>query len=576
MAYKYDVIVVGAGGAGLRAALEASKYTQRVAVVSKLYAVRSHTGAAQGGIAASLGNIDEDHWKWHMFDTIKGSDYLGDQDAIQYMVQEAPRVVYELEHMGLPFSRTKDGKIAQRPFGGHTREMGKAPVKRACYSADRTGHMILHTLYQQCIKRNVMFYNEYYVLDLITDGDRVTGLVTYRLSDGEVEIFHAKAVILATGGYGRIFKTTSNALTLTADGMALVLKNGFQLEDMEFVQFHPTGLYRLGILITEGARGEGGVLRNSKGERFMERYAPTIKDLAPRDVVSRSIYTEIREGRGIGGKDYVHLDLTHLGKDVIEKKLPDIASFCRIYLGIDPVTQPIPIHPTCHYAMGGIPTNKDGQVELGDREKVVEGLYAAGECACVSVHGANRLGCNSLLDIVVFGKRAGEMAAKYALGSEFGPLYTDKKDDVLSKIDKIKSEKSGTKVGELKKKMQEVMMDKCSVFRTEEGLKECLSTIEELNEEYSKISIKDKGTIYNTELMEAWELGNMLKVARTIVTGALNRKESRGAHYREDYQKRNDDEWLKHTLIREKEGKLEISYKSVVLTDEFQPMERKY
>ncbi|MCS7313710.1 MAG: succinate dehydrogenase flavoprotein subunit, partial [Acidobacteria bacterium] len=410
--HRYDAVIVGAGGAGLSAALYGSG-AGRVAVLSKLYPTRSHTGTAQGGISAALGNMEEDHWEWHMYDTVKGSDYLADQDAVEILCREAIEAVYELERMGLPFDRTPDGRIAQRRFGGHTREYGKAPVMRACHAADRTGHMILQTLYQQCIKRGVQFFNEYLVLDVLIHDGQACGVVAWNIQQGGLEVFHSKAVLFATGGFGRVYKVTSNAVSLTGDGMAVVFRRGIPLEDMEFYQFHPTGIYKMGILLSEAARGEGGILRNGLGERFMERYAPTIKDLAPRDIVSRAIYLEIRAGRGIDGRDYVHLDLTHLDREVLEKKLPDITEFVRTYLGLDPARDLIPIQPTAHYAMGGIPTDVQGRVVIDAQNTPLPGLYAAGEVACVSVHGANRLGTNSLVDIVVFGRRAGKHMARF-------------------------------------------------------------------------------------------------------------------------------------------------------------------
>lgn len=575
--HKYDAVVVGGGGAGLMAALHLSKTGNvRAAVISKLYPSRSHTGAAQGGIGAALGNLEEDSPEWHAFDTVKGSDYLGDQDAIEIMCQEAPEVVLELEHMGLPFSRTEDGKIAQRRFGGHSHHFGEGPVRRSCYAADRTGHMILQTLYQQCIKNDVEFYNEYQVIDLIMSEGRCAGVVAYDIRNGDLHVFHTKAVVFATGGHGRIWSVTSNAYAFTGDGATVVYRNGVPLQDMEFFQFHPTGIYKLGILITEGVRGEGGVLRNNNGERFMERYAPTMKDLASRDVVARSIYMEIREGRGINGERYVHLDATHLGREVVESKLPDIADFCRTYLGIDPAVEPIPIQPTAHYAMGGIPTDVDGRVVIDDKKTVVPGLYAAGECACVSVHGANRLGTNSLLDLVVFGRRAGRDVARFCQEADFAPLPKDAAERAAAELDRLRASKGGESVATIRSEMQEVMMDHVGVFREDAGLRQAIEKVRELKERYRNISIMDKGTVFNTELMEAWELGSLLELAEVTAVCALNRTESRGAHSREDYPQRNDEEWLKHTLAyRTEDGRVDIRYKPVVIT-KFQPKERVY
>lgn len=579
MIFSHDVVIVGAGGSGLMAALYAKENGADVAVISKLHPLRSHTGAAQGGIGAALGNEEEDHWLWHAFDTVKGSDYLGDQDAIEIMCQDAPRTIIELEHYGVPFSRNKEGKIAQRRFGGHTRNFGEAPVRRACHAADRTGHTILHTLYDQCVKKQVRFYDEFQVLDLIMTPDGVCcGVVAYELLTGELHIFHAKMVCLATGGYGRVYKTTSNAHAGTGDGMAIVLRSGLPLEDMEFVQFHPTGLYRLGILVTEGARGEGGILLNNKGERFMERYAPTVKDLAPRDLISQCIYKEIREGRGINGKDYVYLDLRHVGREVIEQKLPEIATFCRTYLGIDPVKEPVPVAPTCHYAMGGIPTNHDGQVERANRGSIVPGLYAVGECACVSVHGANRLGTNSLVDLVVFGRRAGIHMAETIRkeGRKKEPLPDDADRRVRAMLEDVLSRTQGEPVAVVRSALQQTMMDHVSVFRNEETLATALEDLKQIRERAKRVVIRDKSKRFNTELMDAVELGFLVDLAEVITRSALNRTESRGAHSREDYPKRDDENWLKHTLIyREAEGAYRFDYKPVTIT-RFQPKERKY
>ena len=558
--HQYDVVIVGAGGAGMRAALEASGRA-RTAVISKLYPTRSHTGAAQGGMCAALANVEEDNWEWHTFDTVKGGDYLVDQDAAEVMAKEAIDAVLDLEHMGLPFNRTPEGKIDQRRFGGHTRNHGEAAVRRACYAADRTGHMILQTLYQNCVKQNVEFYNEFYVLDLIVDHDlsaghvpegeevNATGVVAYDLATGEIHVFQAKSIVFATGGAGKIFKTTSNAHTLTGDGMALALRRGFPLEDMEFFQFHPTGLAGLGILLSEAARGEGAILRNSEGERFMERYAPTIKDLAPRDIVARSMANEVREGRGCGpNKDYVLLDLTHLEPAHIDAKLPDITEFARTYLGVEPYTEPVPVYPTAHYAMGGIPTNIQAEVLRNDQD-VVKGLYAAGEVACVSVHGSNRLGTNSLLDINVFGKRAGRAAAEYAATAEFHELPEDPTVRVVAELESMRSRPDGERVADLRKALQETMDRNAQVFRTGESLTEALDDVRALQKRYRNVSVQDKGRMFNTDLLEALELGFLLDVAEVTVVAALNRKESRGGHFREDFPTRDDANYMKHTMI---------------------------
>ncbi|NPA31302.1 MAG: FAD-dependent oxidoreductase [Chloroflexi bacterium] len=594
--HQYDVVVVGAGGAGLMAALYASQRA-RTAVISKLYPTRSHTGAAQGGIGAALGNMEEDHPEWHTYDTVKGSDYLGDQDAIEFMCYQAPDIVYELEHMGLPFSRTPEGLIAQRPFGGHTNNITGKPVRRACYAADRTGHMILQTLYQQGIKHGLTFYDEFQMLDLIMVNGKAAGVVALEIATGEIHIFHAKAVILATGGWGRVWEITSNAFTLTGDGAAIVLRKGLPLEDMEFYQFHPTGIYKLGILITEGVRGEGGVLINDKGERFMERYAPTVKDLASRDVVSRAIYIEIREGRGINGQRYVYLDVRPetvnkyaaidgrtrpdgspyvVTAEELLAKLPDIIDFCRTYLGIDPVTEPIPVQPTAHYAMGGIPTNIKAEVLADEKGTVVPGLYAAGETACVSVHGANRLGTNSLLDIVVFGKQAGIHAAEYAEGADFEPLPDDAADFARAQLEAILNSQGSERIADIATEMKRVMMDHVGVFRTAEGMQQALDKIRELKARFKYIHIDDRGKTFNTELLSAWELGNLLDLAEVTTISALARTESRGAHSREDYPKRDDENWLKHTLAwMHPDGQVELRYKPVVIT-KYQPKERVY
>ncbi|MFZ8812651.1 MAG: succinate dehydrogenase flavoprotein subunit [Thermus aquaticus] len=577
MAHRHEVIVVGAGGAGLTAALYAAREGADVAVVSKLYPTRSHTGAAQGGIGAALGNVEEDHWEWHMFDTVKGGDYLTDQDAAEVFAKEVIEAVIELEHMGLPFDRLPNGKIAQRRFGGHTKDWGKAPVHRAAHAADRTGHMILQTLYQQCVKHNITFYNEFHVTDVILEDGVAKGLVAYELATGELHLFEAKAIVIASGGFGRIYKITSNAYTLTGDLQAILYRKGLPLEDMEFYQFHPTGLYPLGILLTEGARGEGGILRNALGERFMERYAPTIKDLAPRDMVSRAMYLEVREGRGCGPKkDHVLLDLTHLPPEVIEKKLPDIAEFSRIYLGVDPLKEPVPVMPTAHYAMGGIPTTLWGQVIQDENNTVVPGLYAAGEAACVSLHGANRLGTNSLGDLVVFGRRAGIHAARFAKDADYHELTEAHLGPSRERIERIKNSKGKERVAALRAELQQSMMDNASVFRTGELLSKQVEVLKELMDRYKNIAIDDKGEAYNTELVEALELGYLLEVSEALVHSALNRTESRGAHAREDYPERDDRNWLKHTLAyKVEDGKVAFRYKPVVL-GRFEPKARTY
>ncbi|AWH94863.1 succinate dehydrogenase flavoprotein subunit [Dietzia psychralcaliphila] len=580
--HQYDVVIVGAGGAGMRAAIESGPRT-RTAVLTKLYPTRSHTGAAQGGMCAALANVEEDNWEWHTFDTVKGGDYLVDQDAAEIMAKEAITAVIDLENMGLPFNRTPEGKIDQRRFGGHTRDHGKAPVRRACYAADRTGHMILQTLYQNCVKHNVEFFNEFYVLDLCLtetpEGPVATGCVAYELASGDLHVFHSKATVFATGGSGRMYKTTSNAHTLTGDGMAVVFRKGLPLEDMEFHQFHPTGLAGLGILISEAVRGEGGILRNADGERFMERYAPTIKDLAPRDIVARSMVLEVREGRGAGPeKDYVYIDVTHLGADVLEEKLPDITEFSRTYLGVDPVTELVPVFPTCHYVMGGIPTNVKGEV-LRTNDDVVPGLYAAGECACVSVHGSNRLGTNSLLDINVFGRRAGIAAADYAAGHDFVELPEDPEKMVREWMESMLADHGTENANDIRTEMQAMMDDKASVYRTEQSLTEARDELRVLKKRYADVTVSDKGKRFNTELLEAVELGFLLELAEVTVVGALNRKESRGGHAREDYPDRNDDEYMKHTMAF-KDGlgllsEIRLDWKPVVQT-RYEPMERKY
>jgi succinate dehydrogenase / fumarate reductase flavoprotein subunit len=593
--HEFDVVVVGAGGAGLMAGLYASRGA-KTAVISKLYPTRSHTGAAQGGISAAFGNLEEDKPEWHTYDTVKGSDYLGDQDAIEFMCNEAIDAVLELEHMGLPFDRTPEGKIQQRNFGGHTNNVTGKPVRRACHAADRTGHMILQTLYQQCLKNKVNFFDEYQVLDLLITNGKTAGVVAVELATGELHVFHAKAVIFATGGHGRIYSVTSNAYAYTGDGAAIFFRRGLPLEDMEFFQIHPTGIYKLGILITEGVRGEGGVLINGKGERFMPKYAPKVKDLASRDVVSRAIYTEIREGRGANGQNYVYLDVRPesvakyaaedgrtnpdgtpytITAEELLKKLPDIVDFNRVYLGIDPMVQMMPIEPTAHYTMGGMPTNKFGEVVVDDKNTVFSGLYAAGECACVSVHGANRLGTNSLLDLVVFGKHAGLRAAEFAKQADFAPLPDDPTAFARAQFDALRNADGTENAFDIGNEMKKIMFEDVGVYRTEQSLTAAIEKLHALKERYKHVRVSDTGRIFNTELLNAWELGNLLDVAEVVAFSALNRKESRGGHSREDYPKRDDQSWLKHTLACRVDGKIEISYKPVVIT-KYQPKERVY
>ncbi|KAB1657053.1 MULTISPECIES: succinate dehydrogenase flavoprotein subunit [unclassified Pseudoclavibacter] len=584
--HQHDVIIVGAGGAGMRAAIEAGPHAD-TAVITKLYPTRSHTGAAQGGMAAALSNLEEDSWEWHTYDTVKGGDFLADQDAVEILAKEAIDAVIDLENMGLPFNRTDDGKIAQRRFGGHTREHGKAPVRRSCYAADRTGHMILQTLYQNCVKLGIQFYNEYYALDLVfteIDGERrPAAVIAYELATGDIHVFQGKSIVFATGGFGKMFKTTSNAHTLTGDGVGIIWRQHLPLEDIEFFQFHPTGLAGLGILLTEGARGEGAILRNANGERFMERYAPTIKDLAPRDIVARCMVQEVQEGRGVGpNKDYVLLDCTHLGAEVLETKLPDITEFARTYLGVDPVVEPVPVYPTAHYAMGGIPTNNNGEV-LRTIKDIVPGLYAAGECACVSVHGANRLGTNSLLDINVFGKRAGRQAVKYSREAEFVPLPEAPEQGVIELLDGIRNNDGGESLAQIRKELQETMDTNAQVFRTEETLTQAANDVRALRRRYQHISIHDHGRRFNTDLLEGVELGFLLDLAEVLIAAALNRKESRGGHMRDDYPKRDDATYLKHTMAYltgdpnegEPGSHITLGWKPVVLT-RYEPKERKY
>jgi len=574
--HEFDAVIVGAGGAGLRAALEAGKRVN-TAVITKLYPTRSHTGAAQGGMCAALANVEEDSWEWHAFDTVKGSDFLADQDAVDVMCKEAVDSVIDLERMGLPFNRTDQGRIDQRRFGGHTRNHGEAPVRRACYAADRTGHMILQTLYQQCNKEGVKFFSEFFIVDLLMVEGTCAGIIAYEIGTGELHVFKAKSVLFATGGYGKMFKITSNAHTLTGDGPGVIYRKGLPLEDMEFFQFHPTGLYRLGILLSEAARGEGGILRNADDERFMERYAPTIKDLAPRDMVSRAEFFEIRDGRGAGpNKDYILLDLTHLDPEVIEKKLPDITEFARTYLDVEPLKEGVPITPTAHYAMGGIPTNINAETLRDHLGNVVHGLYAAGECACVSVHGANRLGTNSLLDIVVFGRRGGIAMAEYASANKHPEVPDDVHEPVEEWLAGLMEGGGPENSANIRAHLQEVMWDHASVVRTEESLGQALEELGTLRSRYEGCRVRDRSKIFNTDLIEHLELGFLLDMAEALVVSARARTESRGGHYREDHQMREDDHWLKHTFItRTPDGETKLEYKDVVM-GRYEPVERKY
>jgi succinate dehydrogenase / fumarate reductase flavoprotein subunit len=578
MDHEYDVVVVGAGGAGLYAALEASK-SARTAVISKIFPVRSHTGAAQGGISAALGSVEKDNPDWHAFDTVKGGDYLVDQPAAILLAEDAVRAVYDLENRGLPFNRTSEGKIDQRRFGGHTIEYGKQAVRRACYAADRTGHMILQTLYQQCIKNQVTFFNEFHLLDIIFDGKRCTGLIAYELAAGTIHTFKSKAVLLATGGFGRMYRVTSNAYANTGDGPAVLARHGVPLEDMEFFQFHPTGIRGLGILITEGVRGEGGILRNRENEPFMERYSPNLLDLAPRDIVARSIMLEIKDGKGIIGDasvdDYVYLDATHLGKETIESKLPDIDEFCRTYIDVDPVNDKIPVMPTAHYAMGGIPTDIDGRVRSDVNGNFYEGLYAAGESACVSVHGANRLGTNSLVDLVVFGRRAGLHMENYVKSTDSYPIPSGALDMVRGYIDHLYSKKPGPKKEKIRKEMKAVMMSRVGIYREETSLTEAVNQLKEMRLQLSEIGLHDQNHHYNLEFLDTFELMNLLDLSLMTAASALNRQESRGAHFRSDFPQRDDEKWLKHGFIRLQGQDVKFDYLKVEIT-KWQPKPRSY
>ena len=578
MYYKFDVVIVGAGGAGLMAAMQLEGAS--VAVLTKVYPTRSHTGAAQGGVAAALGNQEEDHWKWHMYDTVKGGDYLVDQPAAEVLTREAIDAIYELEHRGLPFNRTEDGRIDQRRFGGHTRNFGEAAVRRSCYAADRTGHMLLQTMYQSAIKNQVRFFNEYLVLDLLLNDGQACGVVAMEIRTGEIHTFHAKAVMFATGGYGRAWRITSNAFACMGDGMAIAYRRGIPLEDMEMYQFHPTGIYKVGVLLSEAARGEGGKLLNNEGEYFMERYMPTLKDLAPRDIVSRCILQEVHAGRGIDGKDYVYLDLTHLGAKLIEEKLPDITDFARNYLGVEPITEPVPIQPTAHYAMGGIPTDIDARVVIDPQWTPQPGFYAAGEVACVSVHGANRLGTNSLVDLIVFGRRAGKHMAKFIRESSHAPLPSEPEAFSREMVSNLFASTGGESAARIRSTLQNEMDARVFVERDERGLSKALDTLDGLQDAYKRVQLQDKSKKFNTELVEAIELGFLLECSEATIHGALARQESRGAHYRTDYPNRDDANWLKHTLAYKgtKAHDVRLDYKDVLMVDDpvFKPKERKY